>query len=506
MNKRFSIYLLMGILFASVSFSCSDDDDNDIVMTDSLISSTAVTAFSLEADDEIMENLDTVFFTIDLKNALIYNADSLPMGTNISNLKINMTYVACSSAEFHVTGGKSMSDTTFVYSSGDSIDFTGDVKFEIISQDMSAKRTYDIKVNVHKMKPDSLSWDKVARRDVPAYTTTLKSQKTVQYDGKLYCLVNEGNSYVLSTTSHPGEETWVKNRVNFAFKPKNETFTATENALYILDENNALYSSVDGMEWTPCGETWYSILGSYDDRLLGVVKVGEDYLHTEYPMRATFTKSKVLSSFPVEGVSQMVTLNSKWAVGKQRIVMGGVTANGTYLCDTWGYDGDTWGKITRYSATADVKDATLFAYTYTYFDAETWTTYEYPALYLIGGVMKDGKSLDNSVYISTDNGMTWGQGNESLQLPEYIEPFANAQAFVYESTFEDARSSENSGWIEMPSQKMPAGYRYKSRATVAVTSWDCPYVYLFGGTAENGTLYNNIWRGVINRLTFKPLY
>ena len=69
-----------------------------------------------------------------------------------------MTYVTCSSAEFHVKGGKWMKDTTFVYKSGDSIDFTGDVKFTIISQDLSATRTYDIKVNVHKVKPDSLSW------------------------------------------------------------------------------------------------------------------------------------------------------------------------------------------------------------------------------------------------------------------------------------------------------------------------------------------------------------
>lgn len=508
MDKRFPIYLLMGILFASVSFSCNDDDE-DTVMADSLISSTAVTEFSLEANEEILANLDTVFFTIDLGKAEIYNADSLPMGTDVSNMKINMTYVACSSAEFHVTGGKVMKDTTFVYNSGDSIDFTGDVKFTIISQDMSATRTYDIKVNVHKVKPDSLYWSNVARRNLPAFKQdNLKSQKTVQYEGKLYCLINEGDSYVLSTTSHPGEEAWEMNRVEFPFVPKNETFTATDNALYILDENNALYSSPDGKEWTACGITLFNILGSYEDRLLGLVKVGEEYKHMEYPTRSTFVSTVVPSNFPIEGTSQMVTLDSKWAVNKQRVVMGGVTASGVYLCDTWGYDGNSWGKITRYSSTADVKNTTLFSYKYTYFNEESWTTYEYPALYAVGGVMKDGKSLDDMVYISTDNGMTWGSGSEFLQLPEYIEAFTNAQAFVYYTTFtdENARSSENYGWIEMPSAKMPAGYRYQSRATVAITSWECPYIYLFGGTNSDGVLYNNIWRGVINRLTFKPLY
>ena len=508
MNKRFSIYLLVGMLCASVLFSCNKDNE-DVILADSLISSTAVTEFSLKENADVLENLDTVFFTIDLEKAEIYNADSLPMGTDVSNLCIKMTYVACSSAEFHVKGGKWMKDTTFVYKSGDSIDFTGDGKFTLISQDLSATRTYDINVNVHKVKPDALSWGLMARRNLPAFKQDeLVSQKTVQYDGKLYCLVNQGDSYVLSTTSHPGEDAWETTKVDFTFVPKNETFTATDNALYIMDENNALYTSVDGFTWAECGLTLYSILGTYDDRVLGVVKVGDTYKHMEYPTRSTFVSTEVAPSFPVEGVSQMVTLDSKWAVDKQRIVVGGVTASGTYLCDSWGYDGNNWGKISHKSNLPEMKGVTLFTYNYTHFDPESWITYEYPALFAVGGTMSDGDLDRDMVYISTDNGISWGVGNESLFLPEYIEPFTGAQAFVYNTTFTDngARSGENYGWIEMPSSKMPVGYRYQSRATVAVTSWECPYIYLFGGTNGNGVLYNNIWRGVINRLTFKPLY
>jgi len=216
----------------------------------------------------------------------------------------------------------------------------------------------------------------------------------------------------------------------------------------------------------------------------------------------------VSPSFPIEGVSQMITLDSKWAVEKQRIVLGGVTASGKYLCDSWGYDGNNWGKISHKSSLPELKNTTLFKYKYTHFDVESWTTYEYMALFAMGGTLNDGDLDREMVYISTDNGISWGSGNESLFLPDYIEPFTGAQAFVYNTTFTDngARSNENYGWIEMPSSKMPIGYRYQSRATVAVTSWECPYMYVFGGTNERGVLHNNIWRGVINRLTFKPLY
>jgi hypothetical protein len=44
-----------------------------------------------------------------------------------------------------------------------------------------------------------------------------------------------------------------------------------------------------------------------------------------------------------------------------------------------------------------------------------------------------------------------------------------------------------------------------SRATAPITQWEVPYIYLFGGYDSEGYLYNSVWRGVINRLSFKPL-
>ena len=36
-------------------------------------------------------------------------------------------------------------------------------------------------------------------------------------------------------------------------------------------------------------------------------------------------------------------------------------------------------------------------------------------------------------------------------------------------------------------------------------SWECPYIFLFGGHTADGRLSNTVWRGVLERLRFTPL-
>lgn len=503
MNRKFSIYLLLGLILASVSYSCVEGNEYDETSS----SATSITAFSLQENEEIMDNLDSVFFSIDLDNAQIYNADSLPVGTDVSKLKVSMTFVSCYSAEFHVTGGKVMKDTTFAYSENDSIDFTGNVKFTIVSQDLTSKREYDIKVNVHNIEPDTLYWDKMARRNLPTISDmdAPSEQKTVQYGSDLYCMMKVKGTYELAVSSNPESPRWDRKEIELSFDPDLNTFTATNNALYMLDKNNALYTSTDGMTWNACGVNMYSISGSYGERLLGIIYEDGVYKHTEYPMSEGFVPYETERDFPISGVSPMITLSSEWALSDQRLLIGGVTSTGEYTGMVWGYDGMAWGKVSQ-SGILKMKGVSMFAYYYTNFDAETWVTTVKPVLVAMGGTLEGGSELNDFVYISSDQGVTWQEASTTMQLPEYIPDFTNAQAFVYNSTLTDARSNSATGWIEMPATKLPASMRYLSRATEAVTSWECPYVYLFGGTTVNGSLHNNIWRGVINRLSFKPLY
>ena len=84
---------MLATLLAAMGFAGCNSEKEDIATVS--YSSVAVEGFSLAADDSVLANLDSVFFTIDLNNALIFNADSLPVGTDVSKLvvKVNTTSV-----------------------------------------------------------------------------------------------------------------------------------------------------------------------------------------------------------------------------------------------------------------------------------------------------------------------------------------------------------------------------------------------------------------------------
>lgn len=497
MSRKFPIYLLLGTFMASFLFSCVGENEKGVEV---LSNSVVLKEFSLQENEYVLENLDTVFFTIDLNKGLVYNVDSLPMGTDVSGLKVNMVYATSASAEFHVTGGKWMKDTVFTYNTEDSIDFTGDVKFTIVSNDMSCTKTYTLKVNVHQIEPDTLYWSEMARRTLPSFTTPIE-QKTVNFDNSLYCFLRDTKGYIMSVTQDPSHK-WEKERIELPFTPLLNTFTATENAMYILDENKDLYTSTNGKNWTACGVKMYNLLGNYGDLLLGLTEEDGKYKFAEYPVSEGFVATQVPADFPIKGASQMVKLDSEWAVSPQMIMVGGEKANGDFVGDVWGYDGNSWNIVSRMGM-IPATGYTLFPYYCTYLDTESLKSITTKVLLAVGGWDKD-IFIDREMYMSEDNGLTWILATECLQLPEYIESFTSAQAFVWNTTYYAESRSYSDEWVEMQT-KLPACMRVKSRTTEPITSWDVPYVYIVGGHNIHGQLYDNIWRGVINRLTFKPV-
>ena len=230
--------------------------------------------------------------------------------------------------------------------------------------------------------------------------------------------------------------------------------------------------------------------------------------HVAYPAIAGATLDAVAKGFPVTGTSDMVVVDSEWNTNPIGLVTGGTDADGNVTGDTWGFDGVRWAKVSTFAIPPHTG---MVMVPYSTFEVGAdWKAREYPTLIAFGGQLPDGNN-DNTLYISLDNGVNWNRGDSLLQLPDYIEKVANADAVVFSSRLsEDSRSTADE-WTYMPSVKLPAWYHIvtgvpASRATEPVTEWDCPYIYVFGGVTPTGGLSNNIWRGVINRLSFKPLY
>ena len=499
MTKRTPLYFVLSMVVmlsslpALVSCNKDKDDDNSSYTYSTSQQTTLVKSFALQADANVLANLDSVHFTIDYDNGLIYNADSLPVGTDISALKVTVNFLnTVSSAVFMISDATVQADTTINYttSMSKSLDFTGKTVLRVTSTDKSLVKDYEIKVLVHKVNPDSLIWDKSWRRDLPGYRGSAIGLKAVK-QGDVYRIMNyNGAESFLFTADAPNQGTWDKQAVNLPFTPQIPSLTATDDALYMLADDGTLYTSTDGLAWTSCGVVWHSVLGAYEGRVLGIVHGSDGYYHDEYPRGEGFTSSMVEDGFPVSQASDMIVTDNKWTVSQQAMIVGGKDSNGNLLNNVWGYDGFRWGRInnTHSGSLPALSDATVFAYytyktlpgTRRYSKQETW--------YVMGGKLADG-SLNGNIYLSNTQGITWLKADSTISQPAFMPKFYGAQAFVNHETL-TAGGSANA----------------PHRVSTPVTSWQCPYIYLFGGYNDQGALLPYVWRGVYNRMTNYPVY
>lgn len=501
MSKKLFYFIISLVSIATLG-SCNSDSDSGVITSSS--STVMVSSFSLAKDENVLTGLDSVYFSIDLASAQVYNADSLPYGTDVTHLVAKIGVEGCSVAELHIPRvNKPDSVVNYLINSTDSIDFSnGPVKLHLASANLEAERDYYINVNVHKMKPDSLYWNRTARRNLPSNIGIPARQKTVVYNDHIVCLTASGSNYCLATATNPGDDSWTTGSVTFPFTPAIETFSATTDALYITDTTGKLYRSTDGSGWTDCNTTLHHIYGGYGNKLLAVENRDGVYYHVTYPATTAVT---VPTDCPVEGTSQISTFSNEWSSNNQAFVLGGVTADGNLTGAMWGYDGRNWAKISQQDVPAG-KGKTLFSYVTFNTDSTNWKTKSYTTLVALGGQNASGLN-DKTVYISLNMGLNWKKADALMQLPDYIPAMFDSQAVVANSTLTVNKASSN--WEELSSSPLPRWYRLATatghNGQEPITQWDCPYIYLFGGKSAEGALYNTVWRGVINRLSFKPI-
>ena len=495
MKKHTIIFSVLTIMLGIMVASCNknDKEEEDVQYYGTSVSSTLVSKFVLGSNEDVMHNLDSVFFTIDQDRKIIYNADSLPVGTNVRKLTVAVTFpYSVSSAQFHVTGGKLMKDTTITYTSetNDTIDFTGNVTLKVTSSDGNHVATYVVKVNVHQVEPDQLTFAQSMRRDLPNVNGTPQQVKTVLQGDTYLCLIKDGDKYVLSGTPTLGVGTWSKTELNVPFLPVVNSLTATSDALYMLDSTGELYSSTDqGTTWADCQQQWVSIVGGYGEKVLGVMQEDGVFKHDEYPRASNFTPVAIGDDFPVSGATPLVTGSNEWTSSEQVVMVGGVLQDGSLTNASWGYDGHGWGRIDVRDNTIlpAIADAVLIPY-YTYdIDSTRLTVAVKLVTWLVMGGRLAGGTLNRTTYVSYNQGMSWIKGASTLQQPDYMPSFYGAQAFVQ-------------------TEKMSGAQLAPSTVTKPITDWECPYVYIVGGYASGGSVLNNIWKGQLNRLTFKPLF
>lgn len=473
---------------------CNGDSDSGSYGETDLTTSTMVTSFTLGANRKIMADLDSVFFSIDLVNRNIYNADSLPYGTDVSRLLVKISTPNDAKLEMQMSSRYNGSDTTINLTEhpNDTINFASRINTLVVTApDGTTVTTYNVKVNVHKVLPDSLSWSATDRGQLPTTIPSPDAVKAVKFGDKLICLAGTPRRTTLSVTTDPFDfSDWTSTDVTLPDGADINTFCATSDALYIVCADGSLHTASDlSLAWTeaePAGSGWTHLYGGFGDLAVGVR--GSEW--ATYPSAASGPIASLGADFPVKQTSQLITYTSDWDVTPQALMAGGITASGATSGATWAFDGTSWFRLSNpdgLRALPPAEGYTIFPY-FTFLSGAGATVTKRATWIAIGYEKPDRTGTGTSkVYTSLDNGISWLPAPKNLQLPADFGARYCAQAIVWPHTIT------------------------ASRIIKPITEWDADYIYLFGGRYLdsydlNIKVRNQLWRGVIQRLTFKPLY
>lgn len=500
--KQIIFLQLLGSLFLC-ALSCNsktDDEEQEIVVTPAIV---AVKEFSLKANDSILAHLDSVFFSIDLNTGVIFNADSLPKGTDVSRLIASITFAnSMTRAELKFLKDNEEETTVdYLTNPDDSIDFSHPVTLDVTAQDGTNSFTYQIRVNIHTQEPDTLIWDKVASMTLPSRYENPVTQKTVKLGENVITLIEEYNGeYTLSNSNNLKEGVWTKTKVEFSFIPKVESFTATTDKLMILGEEGTLYESANGIDWDAKDHNWVSIFGGYGSSVLGVSKNGEEYFHSMYPKENGFIETPIEDGFPIFNSSPMGVVATEWYPEDFAILACGEELYGEFSNNVWAYDGETWAVINDNSLPS--LSSPMMARYIVYRDTPyVFTQRAFDVWLLFGGTTEDGK-MNRNVYLSYNNGVNWQLAPDMMQLPETI-PSLKASDIIVEGYDLSADLSEQ--WTPIGTTRTSLWTRTSYTIDGYEITWVCPYLYIFGGYTDSQELSTEIWRGVLARLEFTPL-
>lgn len=249
--KRYLSALLTICTVALTATSCfDDDDDTTVIYPYAALKSFSIGSLKAYTRSTTAEGKDTLLsttvngylypFAIDQKNRVVYNPDSLPLGTDVSKVT---TGVSCDGIAYIYEENDSVQMYNLL-SSSDSLDFTTPRRLLVASTDGNYALEYTVSLNVHTVDPDAMYWEKLQ----PA--PQVQPKRLLPFDGKMLLigLMDDGTPASSFATIEEGIE-WSSTVV--LSLPETADLEAVQhfgNTLYVTAAG-ALYTSSDGENW-----------------------------------------------------------------------------------------------------------------------------------------------------------------------------------------------------------------------------------------------------------------
>lgn len=441
MMKR-NIFSIVLLLASAVLCTSCLNSDNEYVYDDD----AAITAFTLGninqtfscktkdglRDSSYVKSVDfsSVKMTIDHLGGRIYNADSLPLGCDITKV-----LATASTRNTGMVGIKNVdSDTTRVFSSTDSVDYTKERELIVYSNSTRSSHRYKVTLNVHKEDGDKFVWTKLSNNTAEVGISALKGMRMVALPNNQLVLAGTDGTITRLYTSADGSNWSQTTPATLDANAYQNLMTDGEEALFI--SGGYLYTTTDGKSWTWTATTQKQLVAATTHHLFAYDAEGA--LNHSTDNGSTWTKEDIDANdaayLPRQNVSSAalaLTTNSD----SYRIIMQGsrdVTAHSTDTANV------VWAKV------IDPNDNTQPWICY--YGADSQAKYRLPRLAhlqmansALGLVAFGGKGLGackkeahKMFWNSTDKGLTW-QEDTVVTVPTDFASSDDALAFTIDA-------------------------------------------------------------------------
>ena len=408
--------LLPLILMLLLVASCSKDDDTATAGDYCYIKSVTLGNVQRQVGDLTTTFSGSYFpMTINLREGIIENRDSLPCGSQLSAVIATITFEGAvlnyrtkySEAEWKA------------YSSTDSLDLTKPLELSLTSGDSKSSRLYTFKVNVHKQEGDSLHW-KRCEEIAPECITGLTDTKALIFKDKLTVLGKREANLVLAQRS--GLDTrgaWEEASLSgLPADADPQTLCKHDSKLYISTPAGQILYSDDAKTWQQTGTTYTAGLTLLEKTAGFFYALSEGKLLRSADA-STWEEDDLDSDASLLPSADIKMLSVKQANGSDRIVMVGCkdgTPNGIVWNKTWNDGWQTYEKDAKWIYFQVSPDNIVPCPKLQYFNL---LPYDGKCI-AFGGASADGQheALD-VMYVSRDYGLTW-RPSDIVRMPSQI--------------------------------------------------------------------------------------
>ena len=441
MKIKLLIFVTGLILTTTLFTSCFDSktlDNNEPQGSDASINLFSMedihTTYKVQIDGKEVELIDTVVgkeypFVINQRKRTIHNIDSLPIGTNVSRVKVKV--IADTPYIYY-----SKNDIDTLWTEVDSLDFTKPITFRVMANDMTYGDKYKVQINVHKQIPEQMTWNQLTTSFA---SDTLKGQKAIVFNKNVYVFADNDKQVKVTSTPIEDGKTWTPlDTLSIPEKADYSSVMAWGNNVYVLAQGS-LYVSADVKTWekietAPVLKTLVACV--YNDNYKKLIGINDQNVFVESEEGDVWEeKETVDEQFPTQRISfAAYVLNTNEELS--RIVL---TGNNTSKTDTIS---TVWSKLSTDESWAPYFNADGNLYPCPKFENISMIHYN-NKLYTFGGETIKEEAIVPAFsifYESTNNGLDWTPVKRFLKFPDsftknYKQSNGNYSCIIDENNF-----------------------------------------------------------------------